>query len=628
MSQNIPKAFFSGTRSSFALIDPSTERYHRVLDRHGAFRSGLKMHVVISYVWSEWKDDPSDKLPDWTQLRERLLAVVGPRTPPALRRQTWNASCCWLDSKCINQDSEVDKMYWIPRMDEVYHEAECTVLLLRGFNLTVLMEVAQEMRCEFEGKVPFAERMLAPHSCVLTQSCTILPALTEERENDCLRVLRSFASGIWRRRAWIFQEILLSRNYLVSWSQSGWTSLANIGVIASILFRRQPKETWLDEFASWCRRLEYLRQYYSNHQFSDLSDANVLQMSSELEATVPCDKYYALCGVLRLKRVQYNSTHTADRALHAIIDALTQCGRLSWLYAIPPSVQGTGIRLMSNKMAPFVLTRLDGGKLMAKPRSISISKCIRGFDATQLGVVTYVQPLHRVLREVKDLLEKKKFNFDDILNHSSPSEVESLKYIPWLLRRTALEIVAPLLLEPAFGNICTVLSIPATLKTSIKMWIFIILLSFRDLEEYFRENLTAEHEPTTVSVVTSSAFSIRTHLERMQESFALVIWEEVDEEECRTSPLRRIAGLGFPEVQRGSKIYSLEADKNLLLAANPNRDNQEAGCAAFQGMIFQLELGEVIGPVPSSLFGGSWRPSRSGRRTHLTFELRDLEEDS
>jgi hypothetical protein len=49
MATEIPKAFLSAGHSAFALIDPVTESYRRVLDRHGAFRSGLKIHVAISY---------------------------------------------------------------------------------------------------------------------------------------------------------------------------------------------------------------------------------------------------------------------------------------------------------------------------------------------------------------------------------------------------------------------------------------------------------------------------------------------------------------------------------------------------------------------------------------------------
>ncbi|KAE9373103.1 hypothetical protein N431DRAFT_544250 [Stipitochalara longipes BDJ] len=599
MSNDIPKAFFSAGHSAFALIDPRTESYHRVLDRHGAFRSGLKMHVAISYVWSEWKNDPSERLPSWTHLRERLLAVVGPQTPPDLRKETWNASCCWLDSKCINQDSEADRLYWIPKMDEVYHEAECTILLLRDCDLTVLMEIAREMKCKYEGKVPLAERMLAgPHSCLLTRSCTTLPEMGQEREDECLRALKSFASATWRRRAWIFQEILLSRSYLVNWSQTGWTSLANIGVIAGIMFQKESKETWLEEFASWCSRVEYLHQYYETTSFSDL----------ELEATVPCDRYYALCGILRLKRIQYNPTHAADRALHTIIEALTKAGRLSWLYAVPPRIEDPNIELSGNSMAPFVLTRMDGGKLFAKTRNISLNSRALGLDAAQIGTVTRVEPLRQVLLDIKTLLKDTEFNLDNILNNSSPGKAEVLKHVPALVYKAAVEIVAPLLLEPVFGDVCKTLSIDEG-RQSLKQWIMILLLLS-----------TTDVDCTAVSLVRSSAILIRNQLKKIQDRFALVQWEGVggDKKLCRFA-------LGFPEVQRGSKVYMLEADKNLFLAAVQNASEENGEFAAFRGMLFPLEMGDMIGLIPSSLFGPFWKSLRRGGDARLAFLLRDFD---
>src|SRR5271154_7020910 len=117
MSEAIPRALFSSSHSSFALIDPATEKFHRRL---------LRRHVAISYVWSEWKDDPSDRLPNWAPIRKRLFSVVGDTAPQGLKTETCGVSSCWIDCKCIDQDSDADKAYWIPRMDEVYSEARCT----------------------------------------------------------------------------------------------------------------------------------------------------------------------------------------------------------------------------------------------------------------------------------------------------------------------------------------------------------------------------------------------------------------------------------------------------------------------------------------------------------------------
>lgn len=143
MSEKIPRAFFSSSHSSFALIDPITQKFHRRLDRHGYLTSGLRRHVAVWYVWSEWKDHPSDRLPNWAALRERLLSVVGDAAPQGLKTATWGVSSCWIDCKCIDQDSDIDKAYWIPHMDEVYSEARCTVFLIRNDDPTQLLKVGR-----------------------------------------------------------------------------------------------------------------------------------------------------------------------------------------------------------------------------------------------------------------------------------------------------------------------------------------------------------------------------------------------------------------------------------------------------------------------------------------------------
>ena len=48
----------------------------------------------------------------------------------------------------------------------------------------------------------------------------------------------------------------------------------------------------------------------------------------------------------------------------------------------------------------------------------------------------------------------------------------------------------------------------------------IMILCFLDLPEFFREHPAADEDGTTVSVVISSAFSTRDHLEKIQERFA------------------------------------------------------------------------------------------------------------
>jgi len=256
-----------------------------------------------------------------------------------------------------------------------------------------------------------------------------------------------------------------------------------------------------------------LGQYYEASSFSDLSDANILQMASELEATVPCDRYYALCGILRLKRIQYNSNHTADRAFYTIIEALTKAGRLSWLYEIPPRIEYADIELSGNSMAPFVLTRMDGGNLLAKTRSISMKNCTLGLDTAQVGGVIRVETMHKVLLDIKTLLKNAEFNLEDILKNSSQGDVGVLKHIPALVYKAAVELVAPLLLEPVFGDLCKTLLINEG-RQSLKQWIMILMLCFLDLNQYFQQSSMADVEDAAVSLVRSSAILIRNQMKK------------------------------------------------------------------------------------------------------------------
>src|SRR5689334_235939 len=93
------KSYISSKRSTFSLIDPSTSQFHRQVDRHGFLTSGLRTHVAISYVWSEWRDYPNDKLPSWPVLQTRLNALLGESASKDTKAIIGKATRCWLDCK-------------------------------------------------------------------------------------------------------------------------------------------------------------------------------------------------------------------------------------------------------------------------------------------------------------------------------------------------------------------------------------------------------------------------------------------------------------------------------------------------------------------------------------------------
>jgi hypothetical protein len=224
MTEKPSKSHLSPTRSAFSLIDPSRPLFHRQIDRHAYLTSGLRTHVAISYVWSEWRDNASDKLPSWPALQKRLMSVLGEHASPEIKAVTGKATRCWLDCMCIDQGSREDKSYWIPRMDEIYYEARCNILLLRvsGLDLSPVLELKRRMHCPLSGPLRLRDiAQMIPHSCLLCQSCTSLPQLDSELETSALDALKILYHATWRERAWILQEILLSQNYLLTWGDSG-----------------------------------------------------------------------------------------------------------------------------------------------------------------------------------------------------------------------------------------------------------------------------------------------------------------------------------------------------------------------------------------------------------------------
>lgn len=616
MSTSIPKAIISASHSSFALINPATEKFHRRLDRHGYLTAGLRRHIAISYVWSEWKEKPSDRLPNWAAIRESLLSVVGPAAPSGLRAETWKATSCWIDCKCIDQDSDADKDYWIPRMDEVYGEARCTVLLVRTHDLTVLQGVAQDMTCPFKGKLNSVDEFLAPHNCLLSQGCTLLPHLEAEQVQRCLDVLRSFTAGLWRRRAWILQEVLLSQNYLLSWSPTGWMSLADVGVIAGGLFRDYPKETWLGDFAHWCRHLWYLRQNYGEAQTFELCDANVLQLAAGLEATVPADKFYALCGILRLK-VQYDARHSADEAFQNVISELVRKGRLSWLYAIRPPIQGNEIELRSNSLAPFVLTRLNG-RLMANRQKMEMTKSDMLVTVNEIGTTIWTQSLREFLNQAVTLFKTQKgFNY--------PSELSHLVYAPAVIRRLALDAVEPIMTTAIMDTICKGIGIRREMGPPSTRAAAMILCLF-GFDKILPEQERPELNPDipTIRRAKAASWSIQSRIYQVIDSFSVVKFavRAVEGDDKVPQQQSQKIALAFSTVSIRSTIYSVKDDKGLLLAAEPTGVTEdETNYAVFRGMLFQLNVSEVLGPVSSSLFHSEfWKiENKDTRKLYLRF---------
>ncbi|KAK0755058.1 hypothetical protein B0T18DRAFT_400589 [Schizothecium vesticola] len=434
----IPRAPSSPGRRAFVAIDPVTETYHHLPEPGlGGLRSlvGARRrptYFAISYVWDEWKEKPSDTVPSWDYIRGRLLklsttrisaptngsnatlsdlsndprALIAPDSVPDVFH-------CWVDCKCIDQSSPADKAYWIPRMNKVFFHAKCTILLLRNFDLTAVWELHANTKCTLSqqeagsnGWWGGAESRASSHQCIFSPGCLRLRMpMNGEVENLAVSTLESLWNSPWRKRAWIFQEILLSEKYLLSWAEDSrsliaYMDLEQVGLVAAWLHHRRPSLLWLADFWTWCKQCLLLRRFYSAG--CDI-EATIFQLADNLEATIPCDKYYALCGILNLGDITYSPIDTADQALDKMVTALTKQGRMGWLYSIPPSVR-EGIVFSSQHMAPFVLTRKKRQpQLTMKLRESFFSTTLFGLTSIPLGKVNSELGLDDLLSQLRSL---------------------------------------------------------------------------------------------------------------------------------------------------------------------------------------------------------------------------------
>lgn len=425
-----------------------------------------------------------------------------------MKIESGHASRCWLDCKCINQNSDGDKKYWVPRMDEIYSEARCTVLLLRNINLSCLKEAEQNLACDLDDD---------EHVCHLTQTCTTLTSLSPELESCCIETLKAIDSGGWRKRAWIFQEILLSKEYILSGEDQIEIKLGDAATIAHLLFQRYPDHRWLGEFASWCRRLFRLRLYYFGYK---ICPSNILQLASSLEATLPCDKYYALCGLLRLKNLEYNSSHSEHQALESVILALTKSGRLSWLSAIPPSIDGK--IFLTGQLLPYVERRLDQGlgSFYANTKGSTNSRIV--FRSRHVGHITQIYNAREHLQAAISYA-----------NENPPQEnfPPHISVIPALLMTVCREAVETLTLQPILGRLCGVLKIPEKNSSSTVLMKLLAIKSSTSFNSY--QSLRSDVPLADIELVASSAWSIQHYINAILHSVEFLEWSPLGKPETR-----------------------------------------------------------------------------------------------
>jgi Heterokaryon incompatibility protein (HET) len=245
--------------------------------------------VALSYVWGE------DTEPFLTQSTEFAFQQEGSLNESILPATIYDAVLVtrglgerylWVDSCCIVQDDEQDKLKYVPRMDLIYGLAIVTIIATSGISVEAgLPGVRKGSRSRVQES--FAAK-----------DVQLIETLDPNGNGDSLSYI---GESTWNERGWTFQERLLSRRALVftdeqiywecriaSWSEDSYRESPSIPTIYRHSLHdelpRQPLNADTEDFE---RSYRMLVEAYSARLFRNEEDyldgfAGVLQTFERL----------------------------------------------------------------------------------------------------------------------------------------------------------------------------------------------------------------------------------------------------------------------------------------------------------------------------------------------------------
>ena len=172
--------------------DPSTVRYQQLIDCQTRTLVPAEGHpyVALSYVWGPVPEVVHDP---------RTLPTKLPRTieDAITVTQRLDFRYLWVDRYCINQQQEKEKAHQIGKMDEIYMNAELTIIAAAGSDPNYGLPGVGHQRRKSQYLTTCAR--IGKHFLITTADAPT----------------RSIHTTKWYTRGWTFQEALLSRRRLV-----------------------------------------------------------------------------------------------------------------------------------------------------------------------------------------------------------------------------------------------------------------------------------------------------------------------------------------------------------------------------------------------------------------------------
>ena len=242
-------------------------------------------------------------------------------------------TCAWIDSLCIDQESDDAKGFWIPRMREVYSSAVTTFLTLPGKQaLAGLKEDLRDASCNVCPQSR-EQKLFDAHGCAVQRNLS--PGFLDSQKKKYLDIM----VGKWRERLWIFQEYVLSRD-LVLVDDTATMKINDLRYLCWILDLRDGHSQELWKLHYWHLNHLFMKRAI---QMDHLSAAMVLQTTEVMNTTVPQDVYFGLCGVLKID-ISYAKTRPVNEVQLEVFRALIRKGDYTWIKLAVPKPKGFGTK--------------------------------------------------------------------------------------------------------------------------------------------------------------------------------------------------------------------------------------------------------------------------------------------
>ncbi|KAK7213799.1 hypothetical protein V2G26_020977 [Clonostachys chloroleuca] len=270
-------------------------------------------YIAASHAWSERLFPPGVD----------FLASPGCSALVATLEQRYRTiTLCWVDTICIDQNDEDDKLRQIPMMGEIFGGAEA-VLIILGCVLGMRQDVVDDLTKQLGG----ALLMEADEAWALEgpywQNGDGRGLIAQ-----AMRGLARLTVTSWSTRVWTLQEYILARR--VVWIGTDLESLILhdrlFSALPSICDTLDIQECLGDEFA----KLYGFFSGMANCRLGPVEKTRVMELLGNRQATVECDEVY---GVMAASGVEMPTIkgERKESAWARWVEAALGRGHLRWL---------------------------------------------------------------------------------------------------------------------------------------------------------------------------------------------------------------------------------------------------------------------------------------------------------